>query len=238
MEHEIIGHTRKAYKTLKNPNKSVVEKVKEILVEILIIVFAVTFAAFIERAREHSKEQSEAKEFLIGLKSDLKSEVKEIEERKREMNVVRKEYILFKNLTPKATDSLEKNHIKQAVHVPKFNLKQGNGRYEGFKSSGKIQTIENNSLRNDILEFYQSNIPFLDFSENAFNVNQIRLEDLIINAPDDKNGASVDMLKVLSANKAKTIFEFSISYADAVLEQYDLTIKQANKIITEVDKNE
>jgi|ERR1700761_2287454 len=238
MEHEIIGHTRKAYKTLKNPNKSVVEKIKEILVEILIIVFAVTFAAYIERSREHAKEQSEAKEFLIGLKGDLKGEIKEIEERKLEMSSIRKQYVLLKDLTLKTVDSLEKAHIKTSVSVPKFNLKPGNGRYEGFKSSGKMQTIENDSLRNDILEFYQSNIPFLDFSENGFNANQTRLEDLIINAPDDKNGKPADVPKLLTTQKAKAIFEFSISYADDLLNKYELAMKQANKIIAEIDKKE
>jgi SMC interacting uncharacterized protein involved in chromosome segregation len=86
MEHEIIGHSKKALKILRTPGKSFWEKAKEILIEILIIVFAVTFAAFIERSRENHKEQDEAKEFVLGLKQDLNREIADLKTGKSEID--------------------------------------------------------------------------------------------------------------------------------------------------------
>jgi hypothetical protein len=183
MEHEIIGHTKKVFKILKNPGKSFWDKSKEILIEILIIVFAVSFAAFIERTREHYKEQSEAKEFLIGLKGDLTNEIAYLKTSKADMDSVITHYTLFEKLKPSAVDSLKKTARHISFDIPKFNSQLENGRYDGFKSSGKIQTIANDSLRNDILTLYQENIPFLTFAEGAFNEGQTRLEGFILDQP-------------------------------------------------------
>lgn len=97
MEHEIMGHSKKAVKIWKTPGKEFMEKFKEILTEILIIIFAVSFAAFIERTREHYKEKAEAKAFLIGLKSDLDDDIRQIKHSKDDMLQMKKSYSLFKS---------------------------------------------------------------------------------------------------------------------------------------------
>src|ERR1700743_1369323 len=151
MEHEIIGHSNKALKILRSPEKTFWEKTKEILIEVLIIVFAVTFAAYIERSREQAKEQSEAKEFVLGFKNDLKYEISHLKESKKAMDAMIKSYSSIMKLKKADVDSLEKNHIKSTFGISRFSSHAVNGRYDGFKSSGRIQTIEDDSLRNNIL---------------------------------------------------------------------------------------
>ena len=121
-------------------------------------------------------------------------------------------------------------------NIPTFNSRVVNGRYEGFKSSGKIQTIENDSLRNDILKYYQQEIPLVDFTENIFNQNQNRLEEMLINSSDNIGNKPTDAIGVLTSTKGKLIIYFSLGYSSAVSRHYNEAIKQAKKIEKEIEK--
>ncbi|SDT25856.1 hypothetical protein SAMN05216490_2879 [Mucilaginibacter mallensis] len=235
MEHEIIGHTKKAIKVMKSHDKPFKEKTKEIIIEILIIVFAVSFAALIERTREHYKEKAEAKEFLIGLKGDLRDEINMLQQSKKDMDSTRSNYTMVMKLKGSDVDSLENTHIKRSFNIASFNTRIVNGRYDGFKSSGKIQTIENDSLRNDILEFYQQDLPTLDFTENAFNDNQKRLTDLLINNSDVMGDKPVDIIRLLASYRGKLILQFAIGYSKSVASNYDQCLEQAKKIKAEIE---
>lgn len=237
MEHEIAQHTKKALKAMHDHEKTFWEKTKEVLFEILIIVFAVTFAAFIERTREHYKEKSEAKEFVLGLKNDLVYETKQLKSSKAEMDSLRANYIFLIKLNANIIDSVAGGDVHgQSFNIPKFSTRIINGRYDGFKSSGKIQTIENDSLRNDILQFYEEDLPFIDFAENVFNANQARLEDYVLNNSEENPQTLKEVFKLLDTYKCKLILKFTLSYSDGVKRGYDKAIAHAEKIEKEIDK--
>jgi len=221
---------------MKNPNMHFGEKAKEILIEVLIIVFAVTFAAMIERTREHYKEKSEARDFVLVLKGDLANEINQMEDSKSAMNTTRKNYTMVKQLKTADIDSLEKKHLEKKFNIAAFNTHIINGRYDGFKSSGKIQTIENDSLRNDILKFYQEDVPYVDFTENSFNDNQKRLSDLLIGSSDSNSDKPIDLFRVLTSSRAKLILQLSLGYGNAVTASYDQAIAQAKKVEAEIDE--
>lgn len=235
MEHEIAGHTRKAVKIAKSKEKGFGEKFKEILIEVAIIIFAVSFAAFIERSREHYKEQNEAKEFLLGLNNDIKNEVNQVKNSKIQMEKLVADYTMLLHFTNKTIDSVEKTKVKRSLTIPKFNSRPLNGRYEGFKSSGKIQTIENDSLRNNILKLYQEAVPFIDFSENAFNSNQARLEEILYAGQSDASTED-NPLRVIITPRGKLALTFAISYSNGVIAGYDNMIKQAQKVQKEIKR--
>ncbi|HVW94983.1 MAG TPA: DUF6090 family protein [Mucilaginibacter sp.] len=235
MEHEIMGHTKKALKVAKDREKGFNEKFKEILIEVVIIIFAVSFAAFIERTREHFKEQAEAKEFLLGLNSDIANEIKQVEDSKRQMVKLDEDYKKLLHFNKNTIDSIEKVKARESFNIPKFNTRPLNGRYEGFKSSGKIQTIENDSLRNNILKLYQEAIPFIDFSETAFNSNQARIEDILFSGQ-GSNATEDNVLRVITTPRGKLALTFSISYSDGVIAGYDRMIAQAKKVQKEIKR--
>ena len=60
-EHEIIKHTKKAFKILKSSEMSLRNKLADILTEILIIVFAVSISIWLsnwsERRQDHKEEK-------------------------------------------------------------------------------------------------------------------------------------------------------------------------------------
>ncbi|HEY8927918.1 MAG TPA: hypothetical protein VIM55_01910 [Mucilaginibacter sp.] len=235
MEHEIMGHTKKAIKAMKNKESGLGEKLKEVLTEIAIIIFAVSFAAFIERTREHYKEQSEAKEFLLGLSQDIKHEIDQVKQSKNAMNDVVKSYTTLIHYNKKSLDSLEHTKKRASFGIPEFNSKPLNGRYEGFKSSGKIQTIENDSLRNNILKLYQESIPFIEFSENAFNANQLRIQEVLFNGQGD-NAPNDNPLRTIITPRGKLALTFSISYSAGALAGYDRMIQQGEKVRAEIKR--
>src|ERR1700761_7545217 len=72
---EITRHTLKIYKTVRNPNNSAAKKMVDVALEVFIIVFAVSLAQFLERQREENVKQGEVKEFLLGLRNDMKNDV-------------------------------------------------------------------------------------------------------------------------------------------------------------------
>jgi hypothetical protein len=153
-----------------------------------------------------------------------------------DMNMLKKNYGMVVKLKNAEIDSIQKRHITGTFNISTFNSRVVNGRYEGFKSSGKIQTIENDSLRNDILKFYQQDIPLIDFTESIFNQNQNRLEDMLINSADEMGNKPTDVIRVLTSNKGKLILQFSLGYSNAVSDHYNEAIKQAKKIEKEIDE--
>src|SRR5438445_1230805 len=78
-EQEIIKHTKKVYRVWNSKQHTTWQKIKEFAVEIFIIVFAVTLSIWFHNWSEHRHEQKVVKEFLLGLKEDLQSDIKEMQ---------------------------------------------------------------------------------------------------------------------------------------------------------------
>jgi hypothetical protein len=234
MEHEITGHSRKAYRIWKNHDLSPWKKFKEIGTEIIIIVFAVSLAAFLERQREHSAEQKLAKEFLVGLKTDLQNDIREMEQDRA--SYVKTGYIFaYLMKTPMGTPINRDSVIKYEPYL--FNtvsLVPNDGRYQGFKSSGKISSIENTGLQNDILDLYQENIPSLLLSTNSFTQRkQLLFEYLLEHMQIDKGVDNI--VSVLSMNKPHNL-SFTLSSTGEIVSRYDTVINKSRKIIAAIDK--
>jgi len=71
-EEKVIQHTKKAVKTLSDKNKKLAEKIKDFLLEIFIIVIAVSITLWFHNWNDHLHERKIEKEFLIGIREDLK----------------------------------------------------------------------------------------------------------------------------------------------------------------------
>jgi len=217
---------------MKNPRHTFGEKVKEIIIEICIIVFAVTLSIGLHNWSERRHEQKEAKEFLKGLKQDLGKDIKQLEDNK---NVIARLYsnykfiMSLKNDHPGGAteDSIINLRLECKIPVSHFNT----GRYDGFKSSGKIGTIENDSLKQNILVFYQQTISDLGYSENFINTLQLKILDLEIDKSD-----KIPVKEFVTTVKMKSLFGLGVYNFKGSLDGYDETLKQAEIIIAEIDK--
>src|SRR6476620_12001343 len=167
-EQEVIKHTKKAYKIWSSKEHSLFHKIKEFIIEIFIIVFAITISIWFHNWSEHRQQQKDVKEFLLGLKEDLQND---IEEMKSDSLTFVQTAAAFKYITSaKYGETLNNDSLKKYQNYI-FNttgLVPNNGRFEGFKSSGKLGFIENSLLQNLILDLYQEDIPSLTTSTNGF----------------------------------------------------------------------
>lgn len=227
MQDEVTKHTRKIYKAVKNPNHSLGEKIKEVLIEIFIIVFAVTLSIWLHSWSEHRHEQKEADEFLSGLKSDLLKDITLLRQNKSAISLLDSN---FQYLMQQAKSPLNDSTISHRLFFDLRITRPNIGRYEGFKSSGKMETIENDSLKQTILIFYNQTIPDLVYGETYVNSIQTKILDLEV----EKNE------KMSAADFAKSTRVQSLLYLghhnfSVNIDGYDKAIREAQSIISLID---
>jgi len=159
MQEEITKHSNKIYKAVKKSEHTVGEKVKEIIIEICIIVFAVTLSISLHSWSEHRHQQEEVQAFLGNLKNDLKNDIESID---REVGMYQKtnaDYEKILALTPSQLDSIYKSKGKVNFPIHSHGQTLTIGNYESFKSSGKLGYIEDEKLKQKILNYYQIFVP-------------------------------------------------------------------------------
>jgi Family of unknown function (DUF6090) len=232
MEDEVTKHTKKIYKEMKNPGHGFWEKIREVSLEIFIIVFAVSLSIWLHGWSDHRREQKEAHEFLKGLRDDLSNDIRLIEENKMAISRVDSNFNSILSLyDSKAIDTVSErvisHHLNFDVRITHPNI----ARYEGFKSSGKIGTIENDSLKQNMLVYYQQMMPDLSDVENIVNSFQLRTLDLEI----DKND-KVSMNELAKTFKMQALLHLATQNIRGDMEAYNKAQEQARKIISMIDE--
>jgi hypothetical protein len=231
MQDEILKHMKKIYTEVKNPKHTFREKAKEIIIEILIIVFAVTLSIWLHSWSEEKHKQKEAQTFLIGLKEDLKNDISNLESTKQIIDKTQQQINFILRLTPEKIDSIKANHQQINSGTNFINTLTNNGRYEGFKSSGKINTINNENLRNKILSYYQQTIPQIALIENSFEKITSRYIDILMDGKEDE-----DINTTLLKKKTRIILSGIDNFTKYNQKSYEDAIKDAKEIINEIDK--
>ena len=177
-EQEIIKHTRRIFGIWRTEN-SFLHKLSEFILEIITIVFAVTLSIYFHDRSELRHQRLDTKEFLLGLRNDLQTDIVEMNDDKESYRQCR---TIFTYITSrKLNQSLSADTIYKYSNwiLNTTGLIPNSGRFEGFKSSGKIGTIENKVLQNYIMDLYQEDIPSLIVCTNAYTARKQRLfEDM------------------------------------------------------------
>lgn len=232
MQDEVTKHTRKIYHTMKSPGHSFWEKTKEIVIEIFIIVFAVTLSIWFHNWSDHRREQKETEEFLKGLKEDLAKDIKLLEENKKTFAHVNANFNFISALNDNKTiDTASEKTISQHMGFELCSTHPNTARYEGFKSSGKIGTIENDSLKQNILVYYQQNMTDVEDHETFVNSLQTKMLDVVVDR--DYKITEKDLAKSL---KIRALLQLSEENLNSSIEAYDSAGQQAKKIISMINR--
>jgi len=173
-EQEIVKHTRRIFGIWRTES-SFLHKLSEFVLEIITIVFAVTLSIYFHDRSELRHQRSDTREFLLGLRNDLKTDIVEMNDDK---DSYRHCGTIFRYITSrKLNQSLSADTIDKYSNwiLNTTGLIPNSGRFEGFKSSGKIGTIEDKVLQNYIMDLYQEDIPSLIVSTNAYTARKQRL---------------------------------------------------------------
>ena len=231
MQDEVTKHTRKIYQTMKNQDLGFWKKIREVVVEIFIIVFAVTLSIWLHNWSDQRKEQQQAIDFLIGIKADLQKDIDSLEgNRKTFFDEVSYFHFLKDIVQTKAVDTTSEaeiaGHFYFQMRVTHFNI----ARYEGFKSSGKLGTIDNDSLRQAILKYYQQTVASVGDAEEIANSFQNRLMEAQISMPENES-----YREFAKSKKVRILLEFTLENLPQAAGEYAHAEQQARQIIKAID---
>lgn len=233
-ELEVAKATKKIVDAAKSGDESIWHKIKEMATEISIIVFAVSLSIAFHSWSEARHEQHEVKTFLNGLRKDLKKDIQEMSSDIVAYKNQKKAFSYFAN-HPKS-ETISQDSLKSySEYFYTFTGYGGNtGRYEGFKSSGKIGFIENDTLQNDILDLYEEKIPILSVSTDFYKAQKLKFAEYITeNTVDYPKG---NITKVLSSDPIKNRSRIYLSSVDRIITNYQGSIQLMEKIIKEIDE--
>lgn len=236
-EQEVVKHVKKVYKVWHRSDLGFWHKAKEFLIEVVIIVFAVTLSIWLHDRSEHKHKQEEVKEFLAGLKSDLQSDLKEMNEDKISFVKSNATFSYISNL--KYNEDVNLDSLKK--HSPRiFNstgLIPNSGRFEGFKASGKIGNIENIELQNDIMDLYQENIQSLLLSSDIYNENKQKFIDYYMSHVERTSDSTTNVATVFKQSPVHNL-ALPLKNTEEIIDRYNKCISTMNKIIKEIDEEE
>jgi hypothetical protein len=228
-EQEVIKHTKKVYKVWNSKTHSPWEKVKEFFVEIFIIVFAVSLSIWLHDKSEHNHQQKEVREFLAGLREDL---LKDINEMNDDKNSYLNQSATFKYISSvKLNEQLNKDSLRKYYRwlFITTGLNQNNGRFEGFKSSGKIGSIEDKKLQNDIMDLYQEDIPSLLKSTDAYVLQKNKLFDFGLKNRKRISDSTNNLPAILLEDEAQN-FAGLLANTREITDRYDICINKMKAI--------
>jgi len=237
-EDEIIKHTKKVYKTWKDPNRGWWHKVKEILAEILIIIFAVSVSIWFHNWSEGLKDKKEEKEFLEGLKIDLQADIVQMkgdmDAYERVLNGMRYYLRVQSGAAKLEQDSAAKYRL---IFFNTTFLVPNTSRFEALKSSGKLSIIENKNLLKNILDLYQAdiaNLSYLNSGYNDYKINHLGtfLDDHL---KFDSAGRPSNIAELLAIPKMH-VYLIRGLFATQNAQQYQATIDKCKEIIAEIDR--
>jgi len=235
MENEISKHTIKIIKSVRNPQTSLGKKIGEVALEIFVIVFAVSLAQYLERQREESVKQHNVKEFLIGLREDIKDDEVEIHSDVALFKNYKHVYTFLSKIdkdNPPVKDTLDK--YIDYIFTNAF-LRPRTSRYEGFKSSGKLEDIADKKLLHDILFLYQEALPQLNTSETGLRTIGSKLQDVFTkNAYENKDGSN-NYLDVITSVEGRNLCKHLIP-GDQLFYRYKQVGDTGISIIKQIDQ--
>ena len=234
-ELEIIEHTKKIFGIWKTKS-SFLHKLSEFIAEIFIIVFAISLSIYVHDRSELRHQRHATKEFLLGLRQDLQTD---IEEMNGDKNSFGNSGWAFRYITSrKLNESLNADTIRKYRNwiLNTTGLIPNSGRFEGFKSSGKIGTIENKELQNYIMDLYQEDIPSLIISTNGYTANKQKLFEYLEANVKRTTDSTTNFISVLSSDPANNICG-SLTYVKEILDRYDTCINRMKMIIVDINKD-
>ncbi len=234
-EQEIAKHTKKIFGIWATKN-NFLHKLSEFVGEIAIIVFAISLSIYFHDRSELRHQRHNTKEFLFGLREDLRTD---IEEMKSDQTSYQNSGIVFRYISHrKLNEPLNSDTIGKYSNWI-FNttgLIPNSGRFEGFKSSGKMGTIENKELQNYIMDLYQENIPSLITSTNDYTARKQRLFAYLEANMKRTTDSTSNLVSILASDQATNICR-SLTFVSQILSRYDTCINKMKAIVNDINKD-
>ena len=235
MDNEFKDLWQKLTDIWENTSVTLGMKLRKMAIEMSIIIGSILLAQYIERVREKNHELREAKEFLLGLKEDISADVAEINDNLDNYADYKSLYSFLGNYD--ASKLPKKDTLAEIMLLIRGNsfLRPNTSRYEGFKSSGKLDQIDNKKILNDILEFYQEEIPKLKSSTDGWVVYHRRLNDIMVENIVENADGSNNFEQVIQQPQCKNLCRRLVPWSQ-LFERHNNVKDLGNKIIRGIAK--
>jgi hypothetical protein len=231
-DQEIAKHTKKIWSVVR-ADAHLWHKVREMLLEIFIIVFAVSMSIWLHTWAEHRHEQKQVRTFLLGLKSDIQNDIRQIEGVVAFHRDADEKYRYLAALDPNAAPDPEKFEAAYRLINANNFLIARLGRYEGFKSSGKMTNIEDEALLEKIVDLYQYDIPKASLSSGGWRSLHGKLTDYLeAKTADDDSLAS--RYKAVTSRTGKLLAARTVTFPQ-LYERHQTLLDGGNAIIKAID---
>jgi len=233
-EQEIAKHTKNVISLVSRNEHGWRHKLSEVGMEIVTIVFAVSLSIWLHGWGEHRHEQEQVRDFLLGLRSDLKGDLENIAEVEAYDHKLDANYAYLIQLDPAAAPDPDK--FPQAYDLTWSNIffTPSTSRYEGFKSAGRLGNIENEALTSKMLELYEGDTKHIHYSETAWGHNQLVYQDYMEKAQEDGDESMARHYRLLTSLPVKRLLKHQVAQAQ-LYQRYDTYAKRAREIIEEIE---
>ena len=232
-ELEVAKHGKNVVHLMTKKEHGLAHRLREIAVEIAIIVFAVSMSIWLHGLSEHHHKQQEVRTFLVGLKSDLKADVRQLTEIKEAYRGFDANHAYLASLDPDKEPDWEKFKAAYVMSGANWYFIPTRSRYDGFLMSGRLINIENDKLLTEILGLYQSQLPQIQTSEGGWSTRQHKLRDYRESQLEGDDNAS--LFRVTTSQKGKRLLR-EMSTSPQVYERYQNYIDRSGRIIKMIDE--
>ncbi|MDB5961174.1 MAG: hypothetical protein JWP59_2468 [Massilia sp.] len=235
-EQEVAKHTKNLLGAATSAH-GFAHKLREIVLEMVIIVFAVSISIWFHSLGEHRHEQAQVRTFLLGLKKDLQSDMDQLAEVVAFHHKADQRYAALAALDPAQPPAgAEAAKFEQDYQFVRMNnfLVARLGRYEGFKSAGKLTNIENDQLLDQIIALYEYDVPKLNLSSGGWLSDHRKLGEFLDQATAEDD-STAGRYRALTSKKGKILLRKMVTYPQLYERAAKLQL-EAKAIVVAIDK--
>ena len=235
-EEKIIQHSEKAVSLLKNRSKTIKEKILGFLEEIVIIIIAVSLTLAFHNWNDRRNEKEIARNFLVGIKQDLLKTAADLEYNVKDYQSTVDYYdTVWRQINSHRINAgwIDSNS-NYLMNTSYFEF--DDSRFEGFKSSGYLRLISNETLLKDLMHTYSSDLTFQ--RDEDILVFRKRSDDFDKNigskAPIDSSGI-IHVSRLLNDPAVRYhIFFYRLDLGEKQRQKKDLA-KNLKVVVAEID---
>jgi hypothetical protein len=237
-EDEIRKHTKAAYHTLMDREKSWRHKLKDVLVEIMIIVFAVTVSIWFHNWSDTLQEHKEERNFLSELKNDLKGDTANINSSLQFYEFCLDGMSYFEKVGASGKLNQDSLHKYGDVFFSNTKLEPHISRYEALKGSGKFNIIEDKQLLNNIIDLHESTLIHIETLDNYYTQFIDRVSSFIEErAQLDEHEHIVNAQALLGMAQMRLLLAYGKNFlSNDIIPAHRKGIRKCNELSQQIDK--
>jgi hypothetical protein len=238
-EQEVIKHLEAAIGVARDKKKGWKHKLREITLEIGIIVFAVSLSIWLHNWAEGLKDREEERDFLVGLKKDLQSDLAEMDSDQASFRKLFNGVAYFQRVGTGEALNSDSLAGYQYILFSTTQIDPRVSRFEALRGSGRLGIIRDKQLLVNITDLYTKDFPLIRRVNDY--INDIRKDKLMPwfahNVQLNEKGTEMVNLEAVLRMPETRYLVATLRSASENIVDYGRGIDKIRLIINEIDKD-